>query len=71
LCGALHTTICREILADMNASSAAEKKLVTIGDKGRVFFAGTVSIKNLGSLSTKNRVTDRFLFLSSKSRQVL
>jgi F-type H+-transporting ATPase subunit gamma len=41
LCGALHTTICREIQADMNASSAAEKKLVTIGDKGRAFFAGS------------------------------
>lgn len=41
LCGALHTTICREIQADMEASSAAEKKLVTIGDKGRAFFAGS------------------------------
>jgi len=38
LCGALHTTICREIEAEMNESTAAEKKLVTYGDKGRVFF---------------------------------
>jgi len=39
LCGALHTTICREVEADMAASDAAEKKLVTIGDKGRTYFA--------------------------------
>ena len=38
LCGALHTTICREIEAEMNKSTAAEKKLVTYGDKGRVYF---------------------------------
>merc|ERR1711887_126525 len=38
LCGALHTTICREIEAEINASQAAEKKLVTYGDKGRVYF---------------------------------
>jgi len=41
LCGALHTTICREIVDDMAASTAAEKKLVTIGDKGRSFFASS------------------------------
>merc|ERR1711914_51159 len=38
LCGALHTTICREIEAEMNESAAAEKKLVTYGDKGRAYF---------------------------------
>merc|ERR1711990_120948 len=38
LCGALHTTICREIEAEINASTAAEKKLVTYGDKGRQYF---------------------------------
>jgi len=38
LCGALHTTICREIEAEMNESDASEKKLVTYGDKGRVYF---------------------------------
>merc|ERR1712235_143738 len=38
LCGALHTTICREIEAEMNESTAAEKRLVTYGDKGRAFF---------------------------------
>jgi F-type H+-transporting ATPase subunit gamma len=38
LCGALHTTICREVLAEMNASSAVDKRVVTIGDKGRAFF---------------------------------
>merc|ERR1711990_301513 len=38
LCGALHTTICREIEAEMKESTAAEKKLVTYGDKGRVYF---------------------------------
>merc|ERR1711970_725576 len=38
LCGALHTTICREVEADMAASTAAEKKLVTVGDKGRTYF---------------------------------
>merc|ERR1712226_898662 len=32
LCGALHTTICREVEAEMAASSAAEKKLITFGD---------------------------------------
>ena len=42
LCGALHTTICREVEADMAASDAAEKKLVTIGDKGRTYFAAKV-----------------------------
>merc|ERR1712021_240596 len=29
LCGALHTTICREVEAEMNASAAEEKALVT------------------------------------------
>merc|ERR1711887_363884 len=38
LCGALHTTICREIEAEIAESQAAEKKLVTYGDKGRVYF---------------------------------
>lgn len=38
LCGALHTTICREIEADMNLSTASEIKLVCIGDKGRTYF---------------------------------
>ena len=42
LCGALHTTICRAVEADMAASDAAEKKLVTIGDKGRTYFAAKV-----------------------------
>ena len=46
LCGALHTTICREVEADMAASTAAEKKLVTIGDKGRTYFASKVNIKS-------------------------
>merc|ERR1712226_1636157 len=38
LCGALHTTICREVEAEMAASSAAEKKLITVGDKARTYF---------------------------------
>lgn len=38
LCGALHTTICREVEAEMAASGAAEKKLVTVGDKARTYF---------------------------------
>merc|ERR1711892_1359350 len=38
LCGALHTTICREVEAEMNASAAEEKALVTYGDKGRAYF---------------------------------
>lgn len=38
LCGALHTTICREVEAEMNASSAEEVALVTYGDKGRAYF---------------------------------
>merc|ERR1712226_665166 len=38
LCGALHTTICREVEAEMAASSAAEKKLITVGDKARTSF---------------------------------
>merc|ERR1712123_530546 len=37
LCGALHTTICREVEAEMNAA-AEEKALVTYGDKGRAYF---------------------------------
>jgi len=39
LCGALHTTICREVEAEMAASSAEEVALVTYGDKGRAYFA--------------------------------
>jgi len=39
LCGALHTTICREVEAEMAASTAEEKKLITIGDKARAYFA--------------------------------
>lgn len=39
LCGALHTTICREVEAEMAASSAEEIALVTYGDKGRAYFA--------------------------------
>lgn len=38
LCGALHTTICRDVEAEMSASEADEVKLVTYGDKGRQFF---------------------------------
>jgi len=38
LCGALHTTICREVEAEMAASTAEEKKLITIGDKARTYF---------------------------------
>jgi len=38
LCGALHTTICRAIWDELKASDAPEKKLVSIGDKGRTFF---------------------------------
>merc|ERR1712106_428821 len=38
LCGALHTTICREVEAEMNASAAEEVALVTYGDKGRAYF---------------------------------
>jgi len=38
LCGALHTTICREIEADMKLSTAEEIKLVTYGDKARTYF---------------------------------
>jgi F-type H+-transporting ATPase subunit gamma len=39
LCGALHTTICREVEAEMAASAAEEIALVTYGDKGRAYFA--------------------------------
>merc|ERR1712227_588336 len=39
LCGALHTTICREVEAEMAASQADEVALVTYGDKGRAYFA--------------------------------
>jgi len=39
LCGALHTTICREVEAEMAASAADEVALVTYGDKGRAYFA--------------------------------
>lgn len=39
LCGALHTTICREVEAEMAASAAEEVALVTYGDKGRAYFA--------------------------------
>merc|ERR1712035_308080 len=39
LCGALHTTICREVEAEMAASQADEIALVTYGDKGRAYFA--------------------------------
>merc|ERR1739848_53378 len=38
LCGALHTTICREVESEMAASTAAEKKLITVGDKARTYF---------------------------------
>merc|ERR1712212_830181 len=38
LCGALHTTICREIEAEMAASTAENKRLITYGDKGRTYF---------------------------------
>ena len=44
LCGALHTTICREIEADMNLSTASEIKLVCIGDKGRTYFQSKVAM---------------------------
>merc|ERR1712212_480688 len=38
LCGALHTTICREIESEMAASTAENKRLITYGDKGRTYF---------------------------------
>lgn len=38
LCGALHTTICRDVEGQMDASSAPEKRLVVVGDKGRTYF---------------------------------
>merc|ERR1712157_669899 len=47
LCGALHTTICREVEAEMAASSAEEIALVTYGDKGRAYFASRGTEKML------------------------
>merc|ERR1711972_1307817 len=38
LCGALHTTICRDVEQQMAESSAPEKRLVVVGDKGRTYF---------------------------------
>jgi len=38
LCGALHTTICREVLQDMENDNVETPGLVTIGDKARLFF---------------------------------
>jgi len=47
LCGALHTTICREVEAEMAASQADEVALVTYGDKGRAYFASKGADKML------------------------
>lgn len=45
LCGALHTTICRDVEGQMSASSAPEKRLVVVGDKGRTYFQSKIQAR--------------------------
>jgi len=71
LCGALHTTICREVEAEMAASSAEEVALVTYGDKGRAYFASRGTDKMLLEFKEAGRNDPTFEDASFMAQEII
>merc|ERR1719173_226836 len=70
LCGALHTTICREVEAEMAASAAEEIALVTYGDKGRAYFASKGTEKMLMEFKEAGRNDPTFEDASFMAQEI-